>query len=114
LKALKALYRGDLKTFGKLMNDSHYSLKDDYEVTGKELDALVEVAWKQDGALGARMTGAGFGGCAIAIIESGKVDEFICKVGSEYQKKIGYEADFYVAHAGDGAKEITMEVGYNQ
>jgi galactokinase len=110
LKALKALRGGELETFGKLMNDSHHSLRDDYEVTGRELDALVEAAWKQDGALGARMTGAGFGGCAIAIIESDKVDVFIQKVGREYQEKIGYEADFYVASVGDGAKEITREV----
>lgn len=110
LKALKALRSGELRTFGKLMNDSHHSLRDEYEVTGKELDTLVEAAWKQDGALGARMTGAGFGGCAIAIIESDKVDEFIRKVGSEYKEKIGYKADFYVASVGEGAKEITREV----
>jgi galactokinase len=110
LKALHALRRGELKTFGKLMNDSHHSLRDDYEVTGKELDTLVEAAWKQNGALGARMTGAGFGGCAIAIIASDKVEDFIRKVGREYQEKIGYEADFYVASIGDGAKEITKEV----
>jgi galactokinase len=110
LKALQALRKGELKAFGKLMNDSHHSLRDDYEVTGKELDTLVEAAWKQDGTLGARMTGAGFGGCAIAIIASDKVEEFIRKVGREYQQKIGYEADFYVASIGDGTKEITKEV----
>jgi galactokinase len=110
LKALQALRKGELKVFGKLMNDSHHSLRDDYEVTGKELDTLVEAAWKQDGALGARMTGAGFGGCAIAIIASDKVEEFIRIVGREYQEKIGYGADFYVASIGDGTKEITKEV----
>jgi galactokinase len=110
LKALQALRKGELKVFGKLMNDSHHSLRDDYEVTGKELDTLVEAAWKQDGALGARMTGAGFGGCAIAIIASDKVEEFIRIVGREYQEKIGYAADFYVASIGDGTKEITKEV----
>jgi galactokinase len=110
LKALQALRKGEMKAFGKLMNDSHHSLRDDYEVTGKELDTLVEAAWKQDGALGARMTGAGFGGCAIAIIASDKVEEFIRKVGREYQEKIGYGADFYVASIGDGTKEITKEV----
>ncbi|MCM3733876.1 galactokinase [Fictibacillus nanhaiensis] len=110
LKALQALRKGEMKTFGKLMNDSHHSLREDYEVTGKELDTLVEAAWKQDGALGARMTGAGFGGCAIAIIASDKVEEFIRKVGREYQEKIGYGADFYVASIGDGTKEITKEV----
>lgn len=110
LKALKALRSGELKVFGKLMNDSHHSLRDDYEVTGKELDTLVEAAWKREGVLGARMTGAGFGGCAIAIIECDRVDEFVARVGQEYQEKIGYDADFYVASIGDGAKEITREV----
>jgi galactokinase len=110
LKALHALRKGELSTFGKLMNDSHQSLRDDYEVTGKELDTLVEAAWKQDGLLGARMTGAGFGGCAIAIIATDQVDDFIQKVGKEYEEKIGHKADFYVASIGDGAKEITKEV----
>jgi galactokinase len=109
LKALQALRNGELKTFGKLMNESHHSLRDDYEVTGVELDTLVEAAWKH-GALGARMTGAGFGGCAIAIIESDKADKFILNVGREYQERIGYSADFHVANIGDGAKEVTKEV----
>ncbi|MCM3717744.1 galactokinase [Fictibacillus phosphorivorans] len=110
LKALHALRRGEMKTFGKLMNDSHHSLRDDYEVTGKELDTLVEAAWKHEGVLGARMTGAGFGGCAIAIVASDRVEDFIQRVGKEYLEKIGYKADFYVAKIGDGAKEITKEV----
>jgi len=110
LKALKALQAGELETFGSLMNDSHRSLRDDYEVTGDELDTLAEAAWKQPGTLGARMTGAGFGGCAIAIVKSTEIDTFIDEVGKEYQGKIGHEATFYVASIGEGATEITTEV----
>lgn len=110
-KALEALRRGDLKRFGSLLNESHNSLKNDYEVTGRELDALAEAAWKHEGTLGARMTGAGFGGCAIAIVEENQVESFIDYVGDEYKKRIGYEADFYVASIGDGAKEIRVEMG---
>ncbi len=109
LKAFRALKTGDLKLFGELMNQSHISLRDDYEVTGIELDSLVEVAWKQQGVIGARMTGAGFGGCAIAIVANDQVEHFIANVGEAYLNKIGYEAVFYVASIGDGAKEIEME-----
>jgi galactokinase len=108
LKALSALKSGDLEQFGLLMNASHVSLRDDYEVTGVELDTLVEAAWKQEGTVGARMTGAGFGGCAIAIVKEDTVEKFISTVGSEYLTKIGYEATFYVASIGDGANEIEL------
>lgn len=110
LEAFKELISGNLDRFGELMNESHISLRDDYEVTGKELDTLVEVAWQELGVVGARMTGAGFGGCAIAIVEKEYADNFIQKVGRKYQEKIGYDATFYIAGIGDGAKEITMEV----
>ncbi|MFJ5761538.1 galactokinase [Neobacillus sp. NPDC093182] len=110
IKALEELKAGNLEAFGQLMNQSHISLRDDYEVTGVELDSLVEAAWKQPGVIGARMTGAGFGGCAIAIVENAEVDNFIAEVGAAYQDKIGYQADFYVASIGDGAKEIQLEV----
>ncbi len=106
LKAVKALQNKDIKTFGKLMNDSHTSLRDDYEVTGKELDTLVELAWKQEGTIGARMTGAGFGGCTVAIVKKDKVEEFINSVAKGYREIIGYDADFYVASVGDGTREI--------
>lgn len=106
LKALQALRDGELDEFGQLMNASHRSLRDDYEVTGLELDTLVEAAWKQEGVIGARMTGAGFGGCAIAIVEKGKTDDFYENVSKKYQDIIGYEATFYIANIGDGAKEI--------
>ena len=84
------------------MNQSHVSLRDDYEVTGIELDTLVEEAWKQDGVVGSRMTGAGFGGCTVSIVEETAVERFISQVGEAYEKKIGYAADFYVVEIGDG------------
>lgn len=106
IKALEELNLGNIIAFGKLMNESHISLRDDYEVTGKELDTLVEVAWQQNGVLGARMTGAGFGGCAIAIVEKKSTEEFIKVLGERYKDIIGYKADFYIASIGDGAREI--------
>ncbi|MED3622612.1 galactokinase [Neobacillus thermocopriae] len=109
LKALNELKVGNLVAFGQLMNQSHLSLRDDYEVTGIELDSLVEAAWQQPSVLGARMTGAGFGGCAIAIVANEEVENFIASVGAAYREKIGYEAEFYVANIGDGAKEMEME-----
>ncbi|KWW17609.1 galactokinase [Peribacillus simplex] len=105
-KALKSLKEGDLSTFGNLMDESHLSMRDDYEITGIELDTLVEAAWEQAGTVGARMTGGGFGGCAIALVDANEVDSFIKEVGGRYKQEIGYEADFYVASIGDGAKRI--------
>jgi galactokinase len=109
LKALEELRSGNLAAFGQLINQSHVSLRDDYEVTGPELDSLVEAAWNQPGVIGARMTGAGFGGCAIAIVANEHVESFITNVGADYATRIGYKADFYVASIGDGAKKIAME-----
>ena len=109
IKALEELKAGNLEAFGQLINKSHVSLRDDYEVTGVELDSLVEAAWKQPGVLGARMTGAGFGGCAIAIVQNDEVENFIANVGAAYLEKIGYKAEFYAASIGDGAKVIQME-----
>ncbi|WP_321383419.1 galactokinase [uncultured Enterococcus sp.] len=106
LKAKKALQNGDLKAFGGLLNASHHSLQMDYEVTGIELDTLVEAAQKQEGVLGARMTGAGFGGCAIALVKETALTTFIDTVGQEYLSKIGYKADFYKAHVDDGARKL--------
>jgi galactokinase len=102
IKAVKALKNSDITLFGKLMNDSHISLQFDYEVTGVELDTIVEAAWKQQGVIGARMTGAGFGGCAVSIVNESAITNFIENVGKEYKDKIGYEADFYVVEIGDG------------
>ncbi len=106
IKAVKALKNNDLETFGKLMNESHVSLRDDYEVTGKELDTLVEAAWKQEGVIGSRMTGAGFGGCTVSIVKEEAVDAFIKNVGEIYEKEIGYGADFYVVEIGNGTRRI--------
>ena len=101
LKAVDALKAGNLEEFGKLMNASHVSLRDDYEVTGIELDTLVENAWEQEGVIGSRMTGAGFGGCTVSIVKTDCVDKFIENVGKAYLEKIGYSADFYVVEIGD-------------
>lgn len=106
LKAVEALEKNDLSTFGRLMNESHISLRDDYEVTGIELDTIVEAMWQQEGVIGARMTGAGFGGCAVAIVESDKTDALVEKAGAIYKEKIGYAADFYIVEVGGGPKEI--------
>lgn len=104
--AAKALKENQLKLFGKYMIASHESLKKDYEVTGIELDTLVQEALKQKGVLGARMTGAGFGGCAVSIVKESEVDSFISKVGLAYQEKIGYSAEFYVVEVGEGPRKI--------
>ncbi|WP_314773620.1 galactokinase [Capnocytophaga sputigena] len=106
LKAQKELSAGNLAEFGKLMNESHISLRDDYEVTGVELDTLAALAWEQPGVVGSRMTGAGFGGCTVSIVKKDKVDDFIKNVGEAYKNKIGYAADFYIASVSDGAKKL--------
>ncbi len=106
LQAVQKLKEGDVETFGKLMNASHKSLQEDYEVTGKELDALVEAAWEQQGVLGARMTGAGFGGCAIALVKDPHVKNFIDRVGQTYLDKTGLKADFYIASIGGPARKM--------
>ncbi len=106
LKAAQKLQEGDLSGFGKLMNDSHISLRDDYEVTGAELDAMASAAWEQEGVLGARMTGGGFGGCVVALVQNEHLETFKNNVARIYQAKTGYKPDFYVASAGAGAREI--------
>ena len=88
------------------MNASHVSLRDDYEVTGAELDTLVEEAWKVEGVMGSRMTGAGFGGCTVSIVKNESIDDFIARVGAAYQARIGYAADFYVVEVGDGPRKL--------
>lgn len=107
--AKEAFVSGDLKAFGQMLNDSHTSLKEDYEVTGLELDTLVEQAQAQDKVLGARMTGAGFGGCAIALVSSDSIDSFIKNVGQAYEKVVGYPAEFYLAEIGAGARKLEMK-----
>lgn len=106
IEAVKALDAGDLVRFGKLMDQSHISLRDDYEVTGIELDTLVEAAWEQEGVLGSRMTGAGFGGCTVSIVKKDHVESFMKNVSEKYFAKIGYQADFYPVNIGNGARRI--------
>ena len=106
VKAVEALQNNDVTLFGQLMNASHVSLRDDYEVTGIELDTLVEEAWKVEGVIGSRMTGAGFGGCTVSIVKDEAVDTFIKEVGAAYEAKIGYAADFYVVEIGDGPTKL--------
>ncbi|MCF8228068.1 MAG: galactokinase [Bacteroidales bacterium] len=105
-QSVHALKAHDLKLLGKLMNASHNSLRDYYEVTGPELDALAEAAWEIDGVLGARMTGAGFGGCTVNIVHRNAVEEFRKRVGEQYHKKTGLHADFYLPEIGDGVRSL--------
>ncbi|MBE7049188.1 MAG: galactokinase [Ruminococcaceae bacterium] len=106
LRAVDALKCGDIETFGKLMNSSHDSLRDNYEVSCFELDTMVDEARKIKGVIGSRMTGAGFGGCTVSIVDGASVDEYIEKVGKNYEEKTGIKPDFYVTETGDGGKEI--------
>lgn len=106
LDAVLLLKMGDLTGFGKLMNDSHASLRYDYEVTGPELDSLVDEAQKIKGVAGSRMTGAGFGGCTVSLVEENSVNQFIQQVGTNYNKKTNLKADFYITETGDGVKQI--------
>lgn len=109
LKAFECLNKGEIKEFGKLLTESHNSLRDLYEVTGKELDIIVEEALLVDGCLGARMTGAGFGGCAIALVKNDKIEEFINKVRENYNKKVGYDPSFYCTGIGEGTHQISYK-----
>lgn len=104
--AVKALKAGDINLFGQLMNASHASLRDDYEVTGPELDCMAEEAWKIDGVIGSRMTGGGFGGCTVSLVKEEAIDTFIAQVGANYEKRIGIKPDFYIAEIGDGATKL--------
>ena len=107
LKAVETLENNNIKTFGELMNQSHISLRDDYEVTGIELDTLVEAAWDQkDNVIGSRMTGAGFGGCTISIVKEDAIDEFINYSTEKYEKIIGYKPSFYVVDISDGTRKL--------
>lgn len=106
LRAVKTLKANNLQELGKLLYASHNSLRDDYEVTGIELDTLVDVASKQPGCIGARMTGAGFGGCAIALVHKDSTEDFIKNVQAGYSKVVGYEGGFFACSSGDGVREI--------
>ncbi len=104
--AVKALKAGDIEAFGKLMNASHVSLRDDYEVTGLQLDTMAEEAWKIEGVIGSRMTGGGFGGCTVSLVKDEAIDTFIAEVGKNYKAKTGLDAEFYIAEIGDGACRV--------
>jgi galactokinase len=104
--AVKALKAGDLTLFGKLMNASHVSLRDDYEVTGLQLDTMAEEAWKIDGVIGSRMTGGGFGGCTVSLVKDEAIDTFIEKVGAAYEAKTSIKPQFYIAEIGNGACKL--------
>lgn len=106
VRAADALERNDMAEFGRLMYESHASLRDDYEVTGFELDTLVEIASKISGVIGSRMTGAGFGGCTVSIVKNESIANFIDTVSTEYQEAVGYKADFYVVSIGEGARRL--------
>ncbi|MEE0202300.1 galactokinase [Faecalicatena contorta] len=106
IEAVKALKEGNITRFGELMNQSHISLRDDYEVSCEEIDILVDLAWKVPGVTGSRITGGGFGGCTVSIVENSAVDEFIKAVGRGYQEKTGGEAEFYTVEIGGGARRI--------
>lgn len=103
VKAVQALKDNNIEEFGKLMNASHVSLRDDYEVSCEEIDVLVDLAWETPGVIGSRITGGGFGGCTVSIVENDAVEGFIDSIGKKYKEKVGHEAEFYVVEIGDGA-----------
>lgn len=106
IRAVEALKENRIEKFGKLMNESHRSLRDDYEVSCKEIDILVDLAWETEGVIGSRITGGGFGGCTVSIVKNDAVDGFIKNIGEQYLAKVGHEAEFYVVDIGDGARVL--------
>ncbi len=106
VKAVKALADNDVESFGKLMNASHVSLRDDYEVSCEEIDILVDLAWSMDGVIGSRITGGGFGGCTVSIVKNEAVDAFVETIGTKYEEKVGHQAEFYIVDIGDGAGRL--------
>ncbi|NLM71295.1 MAG: galactokinase, partial [Synergistaceae bacterium] len=106
LEAADALEEGRLERFGELLNESHLSLQFDYESTGMELDCLAELAWQREECLGARVTGAGFGGSAVALVRRDGVEDFCCYVGERYRRYIGYDCSFFRSESGDGARRV--------
>ena len=106
IRAVKALKENDIAGFGRLMNQSHISLRDDYEVSCEEIDILVDLAWKINGVVGSRITGGGFGGCTVSIVKNDAVETFVEQVGKGYKEQTGHEAEFYVVEIGDGARRL--------
>ena len=109
IKAVQALKENNIKEFGKLMNASHVSLRDDFEVSCEEIDILVDLAWKTPGVIGSRITGGGFGGCTVSIVENDQVQAFTENIGKAYAEKVGHEAEFYVVDIGDGAGKMDIK-----
>lgn len=107
IKAVAALAANDVETFGKLMNASHVSLRDDYEVSCEEIDILVDLAWATEGVIGSRITGGGFGGCTVSIVKNDAVDQFVETIGTAYEEKVGHKAEFYVVDIGNGAGRLS-------
>ena len=107
LQAASALRRGDVRAFGQLMNASHESLRDDYEVSSRELNTMVEIARQREGCYGARMTGAGFGGCAVALVDAATSVNFVNTVGEAYTQATGLQPNIYICQASDGAKVVS-------
>lgn len=106
IRAVEALKANDIALFGELMNSSHISLRDDYEVSCEEIDILVDLAWKTEGVIGSRITGGGFGGCTVSIVKNEAVDTFVKEIGKAYLDKVGHEAEFYVVDIGEGARRL--------
>lgn len=106
IDAVAALRDGDITKFGQLMNQSHLSLRDDYEVSCEEIDILVDLAWAIPGVIGSRITGGGFGGCTVSIVKNDAVDQFIQDIGNAYEAKVGHKAEFYTVDIGDGARKL--------
>ena len=106
IEAAEALFQSDIEKFGRLMNESHASLRDDYEVSCPEIDFLVERAWDMDDVIGSRMTGGGFGGCTVSIVKNSAIDFFKSEIAELYKKQYGIDAKFYVVASGDGAREV--------
>lgn len=106
IRAVEALQQGDLEGFGRLINASHVSLRDDYETSCAETDLLASLAWKIPGVLGSRITGGGFGGCTVSIVKNDAIDTFIGEIGPVYEKETGHKAEFYIVDIGDGAHKL--------
>ena len=106
IEAVAALQNGNIEKFGKLMNQSHISLRDDYEVSCKEIDLLVSLAWDIPGVIGSRITGGGFGGCTVSIVKNDAVETFIETIGNTYKETFGHEAEFYTVDIGAGAGRL--------
>lgn len=106
IDAVAALKADNIELFGQLMNQSHISLRDDYEVSCEEIDILVDLAWNTPGVIGSRITGGGFGGCTVSIVKNDAIDTFIETIGTAYKEKVGHEAEFYTVEIGDGARRL--------